>query len=45
MIARTSTELSQDRIFTISEFGPSAPQILQLIDDLPPAYDEAMNAK
>ena len=45
MIATASTESTQDRIFTISEFGPSAPQILQLNDDLPPSYDEAMNAK
>ena len=42
---RNSPELSQDRVFTISEFRPSAPQILQIPDDLPPSYDEAMNAK
>ena len=45
MLARNSPELSQDRVFTISEFRPSAPQILQILDDLPPSYDEAMNAK
>ena len=42
---RNSPELSQDRVFTIPEFRPSAPQILQIPDDLPPSYDEAMNAK
>ena len=42
MFARNSPELSQNRI---SEFRPSAPQILQILDDLPPSYDEAMNAK
>ena len=42
MFARNSPELSQDRV---SEFRPSAPQILQILDDLPPSYDEAMNAK
>ena len=43
--ARNSPELSQDRVFTIPEFRPSAPQSLQILDDLPPTYDEAMNAK
>ena len=42
MFARNSPELSQDRI---SELRPRAPQILQILDDLPPSYDEAMNAK
>ena len=45
MFARNSPELSEDRVFTISEFRPSAPQISQIPDDLPPSYDEAMNAK
>ena len=47
MFTRNSPALSQDRV---SEFRPSAPQILQILDagcldDLPPSYDEAMNAK
>ena len=45
MSTRNSPETSQDRVFTISEFRPSAPQILEVLDDLPPSYDEAMNAK
>ena len=45
IFARNSPELSQDQVFTISEFHPSAPQVLQLNDDLPPSYDEAINAK
>ena len=47
MVTIISTELSPDLdwVFPISEFRPSAPQILQIPDDLPPSYDEAMNAK
>ena len=45
MIVTASTESIQDQIFTISENCPSAPQVLQSNDDLPPSYDEAMNAK
>ena len=47
MVTIISTELSPDLdwVFPISEFRPSAPQSLQIIDDLPPSYDEAMNAK
>ena len=38
---------SRTNMFTRNspEFRPSAPQILQILDDLPPSYDEAMNAK
>jgi hypothetical protein len=47
MVTIISTELSPDLdwVFPISEFRSSAPQSLQIIDDLPPSYDEAMNAK
>ena len=47
MITRNSLELSPDLdwVFPISEFRPSTPQSLQILDDLPPSYDEAMNAK
>ena len=44
-ITFTRNSPEQDRVNTISEFCPSAPQILQIPDDLPPSYDEAMNAK